>query len=54
MTKTKKTWLCTECGRELRPGGKCPECGCKAEGIDLLRLDMNRPKRRMGLFYEEA
>ena len=46
-----KTYLCPECGRELRRNEKCPECGKVAEGRDLLAEDMNRKPLVDGLFY---
>jgi len=49
-----KTYLCPECGRELAKDQECPECGKKAEGRDLLTEEMSKPRKPMGLFYEES
>ena len=42
-----KTYLCPECGRELKRGEKCPECGKIAEGVDLLAEDMRKPRKSL-------
>ena len=50
------TYLCRECGCELQSDDvHCWHCGCEEiEARDLLAEDMNKPRKPMGLFYQEA
>ena len=40
-----KTCLCPECGRELEPGQKCPECGKTGKLWDLLAEEAERQRK---------
>lgn len=47
-----KTYLCPECGRELRPRQKCPECGKRAAGISERDMLRSEPRGKNKLFKE--
>jgi len=36
------TYMCPECGEELHKNQRCPHCGKKAIGLDLIEEDMLR------------
>lgn len=48
-----KTYLCPECGRELKRGQKCPKCGKPAQDEHIEReLRSSVPRGRNKLFKE--